>query len=95
MSTQSNDAILFKDEIADTGLVPVSKPYILYYRTGNNPHPQFFIFFHSSPDFRKVVERIKRHCELMNLLFITTRPMIVNLDEAEIRAFGHPAERGE
>lgn len=92
MSTQSNDAILFKDEAADTGLLPPPKAYILYYRTGNNPHPQFFIFFHPSPDFRKVVERIKRHCELMNLRFITVRPMIVDLDEAEIRAFGHSAE---
>jgi hypothetical protein len=45
MSTQTNDAILFKElPSAET-----AKPYILYYRTGNNPHPQFFIFFIPHP----------------------------------------------
>jgi hypothetical protein len=63
-------------------------PYLLYYRQGNNPYPQFFMFYHASPDIRKVVERIKSHCEKMNLRFIHVRPFIVDLDEAEEKVFG-------
>jgi hypothetical protein len=63
-------------------------PYILYYRQGSNPYPQFFVFHHESSDIRKVVERIKTHCEKMNLRFIHVRPLIVDLDEAEEKIFG-------
>ena len=79
----SNDAVLFKES---------SKvPYILFYRQGNNPNPQFFMFYHHSHEIRKVVERIKKHCELMNLRFVNVRPFIVDLDEAEAKQFGAAA----
>ena len=87
MSTKStNDAVLFKDPTAAVD----TTPYILYYRQGSNPHPQFFIFFHKSPPgkIRDVVDRIKKHCELMNLRFVNVRPAIVDLDEAEAKAYG-------
>jgi hypothetical protein len=78
-----NDAVLFKES---------SKvPYILFYRQGNNPNPQFFMFYHHSREIRKVVERIKKHCELMNLRFVNVRPFIVDLDEAEMKQFGAAA----
>ena len=81
--TGRNDAILLKEN----GKVP----YILFYRQGNNPHPQFFMFYHHSHEIRKVVERIKKHCELMNLRFVNVRPFIVDLDEAEAKQFGAAA----
>lgn len=65
-------------------------PYLLYYRQGSNPHPQFFLFYHAQApkDMRPVVERIKKHCEIMNLRFVNVRPFIVDLDEAEARVLG-------
>ena len=65
-------------------------PYILFYRQGSNPHPQFFLFYHESADMRKVVERIKKHCELMNLRFVNVRRFVVDLEEVENKAFGQP-----
>jgi hypothetical protein len=77
--TQSDNAKLFSEK---------QVPYILYYRQGNNPHPQFFMFYHESHDIRKVVDRIKKHCELMNLRFVNVRPFIVDLNEAEAKIVG-------
>ena len=68
--------------------VSVKLPYMLYYRQGNNPFPQFFVFHHESQDIRRVVERAKKHCELMNLRFVNVKPFVVDLDEAETKAFG-------
>ena len=66
-------------------------PYLLYYRQGSNPHPQFFLFYHSQPpgDMRPVVERIKKHCEIMNLRFVNVRPFIIDLDLAEQKILGN------
>ncbi len=66
--------------------------YALYYRQGSNPHPQSFLFYHKSANIREVVDRIKKHCEMMNLRFVNVRPAIVDLDEAEARIFGSPNE---
>jgi hypothetical protein len=63
--------------------------YLLFYRQGSNPNPQFFLFHHPSRDMRVVVERIKKHCELMNLRFVNVRPFVVDLDEAENRQLGN------
>jgi hypothetical protein len=65
--------------------------YILYYRQGNNPYPQFFVFNFPSTQIREVVERAKRHCELMQLRFVNVRPFVVDLDEVETKAFGNTA----
>lgn len=77
----SNDAILFPEKDA-------KRLFILYYLQGQNPHPQFFLFSHPSPDIRIVVERIKRHCQLMNMRFVNVRPAIVDLDQAETKQYG-------
>jgi hypothetical protein len=84
LPTTINDAILLKEPAKHAAGVP----YILFYRQGNNPNPQFFMFYHHSHEIRKVVERIKKHCELMNLRFVNVRPFIVDLDEAEAKHFG-------
>ncbi len=63
-------------------------PYLLFYRQGANPYPQFFLFHHPSHELSKVVERIKKHCELMNLRFVRVQPFLVDLDESEARQFG-------
>lgn len=62
----------------------VSTLYVLYYREGQNPHPQQQ-FFELKGDFRSVISRVKRHCELMNKRFINVRPFLVDLDEEEKR----------
>lgn len=73
---------------------PSETTYILYYRQGQNPHPQFFIFNHpASENMRAVVDRVKRHCELMNYRFVNVRPFLVDLAEAE-RRVGQTAELG-
>ncbi len=75
--------------MATTTLPTVNKiPYILFYRQGSNPHPQFFMFYHESGEIRKVVDRIKKHCELMNLRFVNVRPFVVDLDESENKQLG-------
>ena len=93
-----NDAVLFsasqqEQQKAQQAGKPNNQkiPYILFYRQGNNPNPQFFMFYHHSHEIRKVVERIKKHCELMNLRFVNVRPFIVDLDEAEAKQFGAAA----
>lgn len=88
MAQPTNDAVLFSAQ-KSPGI-----PYVLFYRQGSNPHPQFFIFFHPSSEIRKVVDRIKKHCELMNLRFVNVRPAIVDLDESEAKQYGS-AQVGE
>lgn len=94
MSTQtSTDAAV--DTINNLISAPASAakiPYVLYYRQGNNPYPQFFVFFHGSKDLRKVVDRSKRHCELMNYRFVSVKPLIVDFAEAEARQFNRGEE---
>ena len=84
--TTINDVVLFKGNELQSKV-----PYILFYRQGNNPNPQFFMFYHHSHEIRKVVERIKKHCELMNLRFVNVRPFVVDLDESEAKQFGSAA----
>jgi hypothetical protein len=61
-----------------------SKLYILYYREGNNPHSQFFLFYQNEDhSLRQVIERIKKHCDRMGLRFVSCRTAIVDLDLAE------------
>lgn len=62
----------------------IANRYVLYYREGQNPHPQM-AFFDLSGDFRQVIMRVKRHCELMNKRFINVRPFLMNLDDEEKR----------
>ena len=61
--------------------------YLLFYRQGSNPNPQFFCFYHPSDNMRVVVDRIKKHCELMNLRFVNVRKFVIDLNEAEAKAF--------
>jgi len=62
----------------------ISTMYVLYYREGQNPHPQMK-YFELKGDFRTVISRVKRHCELMNMRFINVRPFLSNLEEDERR----------
>lgn len=62
--------------------------YVLFYRQGSNPHPQFFVFNYPSGDIRRVVDRAKKHCELMNYRFVNVRPFVVDMDAAEAKQFG-------
>ena len=57
--------------------------YILYYRKGNNPHPQFLAFDYESRDMKKVSERAKRHCEVQGYRFVYVQPLYVDLDKAD------------
>ena len=57
--------------------------YILHFRQGSNPYPLFTFFFFSSTDMKKVVERAKRHCEVMGHRFVSVRPAVTDLDQAE------------
>lgn len=64
-------------------------PYTLYYRQGSNPHSQFLVFNHSAvADIHSIVERAKRHCEIMNYRFVSVRPLVIDLDAAERRQQG-------
>jgi hypothetical protein len=76
--------------LPETSKVPLKAPfptdsiiYILYYRQGNNPHPQFCFFHHTSTDMKVISERAKRHCEVMNYRFVYVRAALVDLDRAE------------
>jgi hypothetical protein len=62
--------------------------YILYFREGRNPHPQFVTFDHPSTDMKVVVERVKRFCDTMGQRFVSVSPMLVDLDKEEIRRRG-------
>jgi hypothetical protein len=57
--------------------------YILYYRQGANPHPQFLFFYHNSSDMKIIAERAKKHCDFMNFRFVYVRPAVVDLDKME------------
>ncbi len=72
----------------DTSSQKDSVPYILFYRQAANPYPLFSVFYHPSHDIRVVVDRVKRHCELMSYRFVSVRPLIVDLDKAEQRLYG-------
>lgn len=57
--------------------------YCMYYRKGDNPHPQFILFYHKSKEMKLVMERARRHCEVMGYKFTSVRPAIVNMEEVE------------
>ena len=61
--------------------------FALYFRTGNNPHAQFRFFF-AEGEFRSIIERCKKHCELMNYRFVTCCPAIIDFDTEEKRQLG-------
>jgi hypothetical protein len=62
--------------------------YVLYFREGRNPHPQFLTFDHPSTDMKVVVERVKRYCDTMGMRFVSVSPFLVDLDKEEIRRRG-------
>ena len=57
--------------------------YELYYRQGNNPHPQTVMFYFTPGDMKAVVDRSKRFCEVLNYRFVHVRPAIIDLDKEE------------
>lgn len=91
LSDKDVNDLLIKTRIADAeegnkAATTVRIQYTLYYRQGQNPHAQFLFFYFSSSDIRKVVDRIKRHCEVMNYRFVSVRPSFVDIDADEKRA---------
>ncbi len=75
MSTQTTQAAVT--------VPPVYILYTLFYREGRNPHPQSTFFYHTSRDMKIVVERAKRHCDVMNYRFVQVYPSIRDLDKEE------------
>ena len=63
--------------------VAIPVQYILYYRKTSSPHPEFISFFMKTTNMRKVMERARRHCEVMNYRFVQVAPFVVDLDKAE------------
>ena len=63
--------------------VAIPVQYILYYRKTSSPHPEFISFFMKTTNMRKVMERARRHCEVMNYRFVLVAPFVVDLDKAE------------
>jgi hypothetical protein len=57
--------------------------YTLFYRQGNNPHPLQLNFILKTTEMRVVMERTKKHCDLMNYRFVRVQPFMTDLDRAE------------
>lgn len=57
--------------------------YILFYRQGRTPFPEFTFFYHTTKDPRVAMERGKKHCEVQNYKFVSVRPAIVDFDKAD------------
>ena len=68
---------------APTVIVREQHQYTLYYRQGNNPHPQQLTFMLNSPKLQDAVRRAQRHCEVMNYRFVSVKPTVVDLDREE------------
>lgn len=58
--------------------------FTLTYRQGINPHPMMKNFEFIG-DIHDAVRRAKRHCEVMNMVFIRVTPFIADLDFEERR----------
>lgn len=59
--------------------------YTLFFHRGGTHHVHIKMFFHSGL-FRDVIERAKKHCDLMNFRFIRVTPFISDLVEDEKKA---------
>lgn len=56
--------------------------YTLFYRQGRNPHPMTKNFHHTG-SIRDVVERAKKHCEVLGARFVRIEPLFSNLENDE------------
>jgi len=61
--------------------------YVLYYRAGNNPHAMQKHFFQTG-DMRQVVDRAKKHCEIMGYRFVRVEPFLFDLSADENKHTG-------
>ena len=62
--------------------------YTLFYRVSNNPYPLVINFVLKTTDMKVVMERTKRHCDLMNYRFVRVQPFMTDIDKAEKRVNG-------
>lgn len=63
----------------EAGTAPL---YQLFHRQGS--HPGTLIkYFHHRGEFRSVIQRAQKHCELTNLRFIKVTPFLSDLDAEE------------
>jgi len=56
--------------------------FVLYYRTGMNPHPQNVMFF-AEGTLQQIIERAKNFCNNTNKRFHLCIPAIIDLDAEE------------
>lgn len=56
--------------------------YTLFYRQGRNPHPMTKNFHHIG-SLRDVVDRAKKHCEVLGARFVRIEPLFSNLENDE------------
>jgi hypothetical protein len=56
--------------------------FVLYYRTGMNPHPQNVMFF-GEGTMQQIIARAKSFCENTNKRFHLCIPAIIDLDAEE------------
>ena len=74
----------------DTSINKASVPrilYVIWYRQGNNPHPQFHMFF-CEGTIQQVVERSKIFCNNTNKRFVQVHPAIIDMNVEEKRVLG-------
>lgn len=81
MSNSLQDQLAVKVAASDDSPIPTQ--YLLYYRKTSSPHPEFISFFMKTTNMRKVMERARRHCEVMNYRFVQVVPFVVDLDKTE------------
>ena len=63
--------------------------YILWYRSGSNPHSLMACFFMPAAwSFQQVVARAKEHCIRMNIKFTFVQPFLYDFDQEEKKTFG-------
>lgn len=65
--------------------------YTLFYRSGSNPHPQVKNFF-CEGTIREVIDRAKKHCEIIACRFVRVQPFISNLNADERLHRGEPQD---
>lgn len=58
---------------------PKKSLFFLYYRSDNNPHPQYTMFF-GEGEFRAIIVQAKDFCDRMNWRFVHCKPAIIDFE---------------
>jgi hypothetical protein len=73
--------------------VDLEKLYTLYFRTRENPHPEFIVF-RCDAGWRPAVLKAKLYCENSNKRFVTVRPFFVDIDKPVVPTLEESANVG-